>query len=65
MLELCILFEKSIMKYDIVTPITKSVWEIAFSLRDAANQALNNPYLKQHGFIVWLPWMRVFSKGYY
>jgi hypothetical protein len=39
------LLESSITKYDLVTALTKTELEMTFSSRDAANEALNNPFL--------------------
>ena len=62
-LEVCRMLEKSIVKYDLVTPLTRNTWEITFNTRDTANYALTSPYPKQHGLMIWLPWMKVFRKG--
>jgi hypothetical protein len=62
-LEVCKILDQTAIRYDLIVPVTRRIWEITFFFRSAANQALSNAFLSQKGFLVWILWMNIYRKG--
>jgi hypothetical protein len=59
----CKILDQAAIKYDLIAPVTRRIWEVNFFSRSAANQALSNAVLSQKGFLVWIPRTNIYRKG--
>jgi hypothetical protein len=62
-LEVCKILDQSAIKYDLLAPVTRRIWEVIFFSLSAANQAPSNAVLWQKGFLIWIPWTNIYRKG--
>jgi hypothetical protein len=53
-LDACKILDQSAIKYNLIGPVTRRIWEITFFSRSAANKVLWNVFLSQKGYLVWI-----------
>lgn len=55
-------FIKMGIKFMVIDRTGRYRWEITFADKSAANNALNNPYIRKAGFTISIPWYLVYRK---